>query len=503
MEKLRELVNVVTRNKIKAIEIIGYSSDNQTKINQLYEGIKTGAYQNDSEAFEDLYEGDCSKNSYYKLKFSLRERLYNTVFFIDIKNSKYSDIKQTQLYVQKMISLFNLLKAKGATINAISIGEKVIKTAIDYEFVLEVVYLARRLRSHYALVVGNRKKYLYYHELLKKYQKVAEAEATAEGYFYDLASLYIKNKSTKRKIAQLATSYLEDLDTFRIELETSSFYYYKTMISISLQMGLNDYQKTLEICDKSLSRLEEFKVRNTRAFMIISFQKIACCIQLKLYKEGEEVIQKYLKLIPPGIFNWFKVYELHLTLCLHTGAYEKAKEVYDQATKHAKFKKLPEFSREIWKIYQAWIHFLMLAGKIKMPANKRKKFRVGKFLNEVPTFSKDKRGLNIPILIAQIVLLLQKKKYDAILNRVEAIQKYKSRYLDKENNFRSNLFIRMLLHIPKHNFSHHAVTKKTKKLFSRLQEVPLEVANQSHDLEILPYEDTWEIILQELKRVRR
>ena len=500
MEKLKELVNIVTRNKVKAIEVIGFSNDNNTKLNQLYEGIQSGQYNNDEDAFEALYGEDCDKNPYYKLKHNLKERLYNTLFFIDIKSSKYSDIKRANLYVQKMISLFNLLRAKDAKLNAIAIGEKVIHTAIEYEFALEVIHLARRLRSLYALVIGDRKKYLYYHDLIIKYQRIAEAEAMAEGNYYDIISLYIKNKSTKEESVNIASTYLEDLNQVELEFETAHFFYCKTMIAISLYMGQNDYHKTLAICDESLARLEKFPVKKTSAFLSISFQKIACCIQLKLYKEGRKVILEYIEKIPEGTFNWFKMHELYLTLCLHTKSYQEAYEVYEKATKHPKFSRFPKYAREVWKIFQSWIHFLNVAGKISKEKEKRAKFRVSKYVNEVPVFSKDKRGLNIPILISQIVLLLQQKRYDALIDRVEAIEKYKDRYLDKENNFRSNIFVRLLLEIPKRDFSFTQISRKTEKLVARLNEAPLEIANQSHDLEILPYEDTWEIILEELRK---
>lgn len=496
MEKLKELVNIVTRNKVKAIEVIGFSNDNHTKINQLYEGIQSGQYNNDEDAFEALYGEDCDKNPYYKLKYNLKERLYNTLFFIDIKSSKYSDIKRANLYVQKMISLFNLLRAKDAKLNAIAIGEKVIQTAMEYEFALEVIHLARQLRSLYALVIGDRKKYLYYHSLIIKYQRIAEAEAMAEGYYYDIISLYIKNKSTKEESVKIASMYLDDLNQVKLEFETAHFFYCKTMIAISLYMGQNDYRKTLEICDQSLAKLKTFSFEKTGASLVINTQKIACCIQLKLYQEGRKVILGYIEKIPEGIFNWFKMHELYLTLCLHTKSYQEAYEVYEKATQHPKFSKFPKYAREVWKIFQAWIHFLSVAGKISK--EKRSKFRVSKYVNEVPIFSKDKRGLNIPILISQIVLLLQQKRYDALIDRVEAIEKYKDRYLDKENNFRSNVFVRLLLEIPKRNFSFTQISRKTEKLVARLNEAPLEIANQSHDLEILPYEDTWEIILDEL-----
>ena len=154
------------------------------------------------------------------------------------------------------------------------------------------------------------------------------------------------------------------------------------------------------------------------------------------------------------IYTWFKLQELYLTLCLHTRNYQKAWETYHCATGHRKFRSLFANAQEVWRIYEAWLYFLLRAGKIHDREGKaKKKFRLGKFINEVPTFSKDKRGLNVPILIVQIVLLLQEGVYDRLFDRMEAIAQYKHRYLDKEQNYRSNVFIRMLLETSKASFN--------------------------------------------------
>ena len=90
------------------------------------------------------------------------------------------------------------------------------------------------------------------------------------------------------------------------------------------------------------------------------------------------------------------------------------------------------------------------------------------------------------------------KKYNRAIDRIEAIEKYTSRYLKKDTNFRSNCFIKMLLEIPKEGFHRVAVERKASKYRERLSEMPLEVANQSHSIEIIPYEDLWEMVLNVL-----
>jgi len=134
------------------------------------------------------------------------------------------------------------------------------------------------------------------------------------------------------------------------------------------------------------------------------------------------------------------------------------------------------------------------------PSDKRfNKFKLGKFLNSVPVFSKDKRGLNIPILIIQILFMIIRKDYDNAINRIEAIEKYCVRHLRMDEHFRSNCFIKMLLEIPKSSFHQAAVKRKTQKLLDKLKATPQQVVNQIHEIEIIPYEVIWDYIMESME----
>jgi len=150
---------------------------------------------------------------------------------------------------------------------------------------------------------------------------------------------------------------------------------------------------------------------------------------------------------------------------------------------------------------ESYIHFLVYINKITpIREDKRfNKFRMGKFLNSVPTFSKDKRGLNIPILVIQIVFFIVRKDFDKAVNRIESIEKYCSRYLKKGDNFRSNCFIKMLLQIPISGFHKAGTERRAKKYFDQLKGVSLEIANQANEVEVIPYEDMWGIIIESLE----
>ena len=56
----------------------------------------------------------------------------------------------------------------------------------------------------------------------------------------------------------------------------------------------------------------------------------------------------------------------------------------------------------------------------------------------------------------------------------------------------------MLIIIPKSNFHKQAIIRKTKQLRRKLESVPIEVAKQSNEVEIVPYEILWELVLDSL-----
>ena len=121
-----------------------------------------------------------------------------------------------------------------------------------------------------------------------------------------------------------------------------------------------------------------------------------------------------------------------------------------------------------------------------------KRFKLGKFLNEVPKFSKDKKGMNINILIIQILVLLKDRRWPSIVDRIDALKAYIYRHLKSESTLRSDTFLSMLAVLPKSAFQWDQVEARPAQLRNQLQQGPI----LSVDFEIVPYEDLWEFVLE-------
>lgn len=154
---------------------------------------------------------------------------------------------------------------------------------------------------------------------------------------------------------------------------------------------------------------------------------------------------------------------------------------------------------ERWRIYEGYTFFFISNKQIKPDHNNPlKKFRITKFVNELPIYAKDKRGVNISIILIQILFLLEQKRFGDIIDRMESLKTYVHRYLRQDDTFRSNCFIKMLLTLPECSFHKKAVIRKSEKNFQKLIEKPLNMANQIAEIEIVPYEMLWEFVLESL-----
>jgi hypothetical protein len=154
--------------------------------------------------------------------------------------------------------------------------------------------------------------------------------------------------------------------------------------------------------------------------------------------------------------------------------------------------------KEPWYLKEAFIHFLIRVGRIdveKSNASKLRPFRLGRFMNEVTVFSKDKRGLNITINIIQLLFLILDERYDDVLDKLNSLKQYNFRYLKRPEYIRQSSFIKMLLKIPDGDYRASKIREKADRYYQLLLDNPSDYSEQALSLETIPYEQLWEELL--------
>lgn len=502
MQTLQELTYIVTKNKLSAIELLGVTPKQKpTKADAFYEAILANQFEDDNAAASHFYESDAKNPSYQKLKRGLKKRLINSLFFIDINKPSYTERQKAYYQCYKEWAAVKILLGKNARLSGIEIALNLIKRAKKFEFTELVMDIARILRLHYGTREGDLKRYEQYNELFKQYEQIWLEENRVEELYSELTIRFVNNKATKKALNKKALEYYAQVEPVMQKSDSYRIHLCGNLIRLMIYTTVNDYKNTIELCQEAIAFFEAKPYYASVPLQIWYYQIMVCCIQLRDYPLGQQAADKCLSMIEEGAFNWFKFKELNLMLAMHTKQYQKAYEIFGEVIHHGRFRFLPAAIKETWKIFSAYIHYLIYLNKIN-PAEGDEyfnKFRLGRFLNEVPIFSKDKKGMNIPVLIIQILFMILQKKYDTAIDRIESIEKYCSRYLKKGDTYRSNCLIKLLLLIPQCSFHKTAVMRKSKKYLKKLQEVPLEVANQTHEIEIIPFEDLWEMGLSTLE----
>ena len=333
-----------------------------------------------------------------------------------------------------------ILRAKGKHGAARTIAEEAIKRSMKFEFTEFTLAFARDLSYYYAML-NKKKQFRYYSDLIVQYQQVLNDEVLVENHYNQT----IFSLVGKKHYSQDVIKFVGEQAAFVSEILKRTKTYWSVLLGANVWIYYfqlkNQNKLVAEECWKTIEFFESLPYTPPYpAFFSFLYKLIPLQILFKQFTEVHQSIRKCLDMANEGTHNWVITKQYEVVTHFHEGNIEVARNIIQELkTKHAS--SLTKF-RETWLIYEAYAD--LLSGE---------KVRLGKFLNDVPEFAKDKRGMNINVLIIQILVLLQRKNYNRIIDRMSALERYSYRYLKKDDTFRSNCFIHILLQLEKGNFN--------------------------------------------------
>jgi hypothetical protein len=405
--------------------------------------------------------------------------------------------------MSKKLGSYQYTEGSLKKINAtIDLAQTTLDIAKRFELTEIIVNTSRVLTQSYHVHHPLSKKANDYEKLYRKSRRLLEAEYLAEELYDDLSKNFIKIKATQKHLQARADECLEQLLPFVEEYDSFRLHLCTRLIEIIKYMCVNDYGNALKVADKSIDFFESKPFETKAQLAVFLHQKTVCCTQIKLFEEGRKTAIRSRQLVDEGTYNWFRDGLTFIFLCFHTQHYQEAWDIYVDMINNKAFKTLNKVIKEEILIAESYLQYLISLHKIKVQREAKKyveAFNTSQFVNEMPTFGKDKRGSNITILIAQILWLLKEKNHIAVKARVEALDKYRTRHLDaSEDTYRTNLFIKMVNTLEKCHYRKVRVVTKTKELLSELKSAPIQVVYQAYSTEILPYDDIWALIVETL-----
>jgi len=396
-----------------------------------------------------------------------------------------------------------ILIGRGKRNTAISLAEEALQLSVKFDIVELTYSLSKELCLHYGLYNYHKNKYRQYLELSEKYLEYIALEDRASKAFIFFGQKMLKHKNPNIERLKYYKKELIQLEIFLIKIKTYSFNY-NLFNALYFNYYLDKNYKKLELVSNTAVQFFQSKKGFLRAGEFSFLQKLGLAkFIIGDIEASITVYNRALALKPrTGNLAWFNVRNHLFNAYLSTKNYTMAYKYLIEALNEDSLKKLNESFREPWLIKEAYMQLLLKMGKVtevEDSKNKLRPFRINRFLNEVPLYSRDKSGRNIAILIIHVLFLFIQKKDDELQRRLDALGQYSFRYLRNDETLRSNAFIKMLQKLPDANYHPKGIERRVYKFYKRLVATPMNISEDSAETEVIPYEHLWEIVLELLQ----
>lgn len=442
---------------------------------QLYKGIKTGKYDSEETAIAALYGESPHRSVYFNAtKRKLRELLYNSFLATAPKEEDYWE---KLLSVRKKMMIADHLGLQGRGHSAIKLMTEVYTESRRWHFTLQAQGAAGKLSGWYA-GRGDRVKFQKYADLEQQLWEQLKEERRGERCLAELTDALRNQKAIDEKAIEMARSFHEELSAN--PLDTFTFRMCAYYISVIYFELINERDEVVNTCRKAYAFFRQlpFELPNrTHRFFIV--RMIPSLLQQGNYSEAVEKLTLAEKYVRKGSRNWAAMQEYKVI----AGFYLRDLDIVETAIASLRSNRSTYTAkREEIRVFEGYLSFFK--------EEELSRFKVGKFMNEMPKYMADKKGMNINILVIQILILLRRRKLGPIIDRMEALRAYAYRHLkDDPATRRSDLFIQLLLLVSRYSFERKLVVEKAGPLLEELSRAPRHL--QAIDIEVVPYEVLW------------
>lgn len=497
MKKLQSLVQFIGQNTPKRdLRVLENILTKDELL--LFKGIQIANYQTDIIAAQEIFGIKSNTPKYQKIKKGLTDRLYDAILFTtpSLKGAhkqmdELVDINKTG----SILSILGFLQRRDLSLPLIE--EKFAK-AYKYFMHNEVLSMAHTMRLYYGLTEPNISRYQYYHQIFADTIQYLNLELKASLYYESINIRFGKiKKVNKAEMAIEITGYLEELAPFEGRVRSLKFhrdYYSLKMVYHHIQ---NHYAEVVQVCDQLLHYLDslDFVSQVIRRFAVR--QKAEHLLLMGDNDNALIEVNRIVSLEVEGTTPWLNSNKMLLLVLLNKKDYSQANLIHEKLSVSNVYKNIKSvFKRQI-ALIGVYLYLFKLMDMIP-GSSVDTKSEIKKYLNEYPEYTRDKAAMNIPIIIAQLLEAIVLKKESDVFDRMEALKKYSSRYITKSDSIRSNCFINMLLEVVRNNYHVVAIERHAKKYYTKLVANPKISSEEAAEVELIPYEELWQIIMNYL-----
>jgi len=498
MEQINELAKFVTESRGKKISLIDFESrDSKDNYRKIAERIGNGNITTESEISQVIEVAEGSPG-FRMFKSRFKEKLLNNVLLFDIKGEDRTPYHKAIMQCWRNVYCIKVLSILGMINSAKGLAKSTYKKAIEFEL-YEVAFTCARELRRFGSYSGSEDKFNRYNQEAKESARLNYAENMA---FACLESLYVKVANTnfyKKELIGLAKEKLEEVTKIHEQSKTyliGLFYYRVKVIYEELR---EDYAAALVTWGQFENYIQGYKhFEYAIRIAEIAVQEFYCYMCLGDYVSAQKCSEKCELYYKRFSGNWYLYKEYYFLLAMHNKKYTQATSTVQQIIAVPSFKFTQANRQEKWKLFEAY-NYIMQRAVHEVDIDQNKAFNLAKFLNETPIYNKDKGGFNISVLIVQIMIFLLDKRFKELSEKFEALKRYSSRNFQKDTEYKSRIFVKMIIMADKCAYDYDKTSKATSKFYADLKKEPYRHSNSYEGLEIVPYAHLWEVVLDCLK----
>lgn len=447
--------------------------------------------------------GDTKKSSNFRvLKHRYESSVVNDIFNLLDSSPRDYEGNNKQVAALKAyttgITLLKFNKRKAA----IEVLEKNLSVCIKHGLMDLILMTLKILLDHYSYIDINNKKYDYYKKLNIDTLRIYQDEFRVKQINRIFSKKYVENKGLfdKKTLSEFKLL-INELKAISKRSNSRTINYFSTDLTHFYYSRTGDHQAALEL---SISRLQEIQKNTPEDKKLIYRTKINIALSyfnVNMIAKSVNTFEDALQLPTRGSRLYFHDTSLYFLVLLRDQQYGKAIKLFREVSGQ-KTLSLYNDHQEQWIIREAFLNLLEKFDCIpqdELQDVNLKRFSLGKFLNSVPFYSKDKSGQYVSILIIKYLYLFLKKKYAEIYKFSESIYQYSYLYLKNDENKRSFLFIKLLVIANNYLADYETMMRKSKKVHDELVDTKFELSEDQISIEIVPYELLWNIIVDKAK----
>jgi hypothetical protein len=489
-QQIQQILQVLKKHAHSQSEILLPSRMKPRTLQEKFIGIAEGSEQEVAASLGTTVRS----SSFQVLKSTVYKKLINGLFILNLGDKNGSTAYAVARYENsKALFAAKILSMLGQKDAAEYISRREFPESERFEFSDNAVEFLSILLN--GAVVGG--EITNYKELRRKHEKwlhayYAENEYSAK--LNDLRLLYTKRGADRPQerehlleLAFRSSEAFNQTPTFKLGLTSFRL---RTLI----HQTTGEYEQCAAIC----SEAEQF-IRSRKEFATavrlaeFALKRLVCATHLRDTAMGESAAKVCFDAYKPGNFNWFLSMENYFLLQMAVLDFKKARAILSETSSQQEFNALDKFIQERWTLYEFYL--LYAEGDLSKSNRLRHKRIVSlkDFLSYIPTYSSDKTGYNVSVLILHVLYLIETGDTRELAQRIDALENYRIRHLKRTNN-QADLFIRLLAKMSQGPRNRRVIDDKTQNLAAELR-ASNERAPGLEGIQILPFDWLWNQIL--------